>query len=55
MTRGHARCFLCGLSAREGALIRAGQLWACADDEACDERRAKRARDRDASKTEAGK
>jgi hypothetical protein len=55
MTRGHARCFRCGLSAREGALKQVGQLHSCADEEACDDRRAKRAQDRDASKTEAAK
>lgn len=56
MTAGvRAKCFLCQMTARQGALKQVGQLWACADDDKCDERRAKRAQDRDASKTEAGK
>ena len=49
MTPGvRAKCFLCGLAARQGALRPVGQLHACADEEACDDRRAKRIRDRDA-------
>lgn len=56
MTAGvRAKCFLCHMTARQGALKPVGQLHACADEEACDDRRAKRARDREASTTEAGK
>lgn len=56
MTPGpRAACFLCGMTARQGALKPVGQLWACKSDDDCDERRAKRVRDRDASRTEAGK
>jgi hypothetical protein len=52
MTPGpRAKCFLCGLSARQGALQKVGQLHACADEDACDDRRAKRAQER----AEAGK
>lgn len=56
MTAGvRAKCFLCQMTAQEGALKPVGQLWACKSDDDCDERRAKRVRDRDASRTEAGK
>ena len=52
MTAGaRAKCLLCGMTARQGALKLVGQLHACADEEACDERRAKRVQDR----MEAGK
>ena len=44
MTRGHAKCFLCGLSARQGALRPVGQLHACANEEECNQRRADRVR-----------
>ena len=43
-----AKCFLC--QARGGALRPVGQLWACADGAACDERRAERIRLRDTGK-----
>ena len=47
MTPGpRAACFLCGMTARQGALKPVGQLWACSDDDACDGRRAKRVQDR---------
>ena len=48
-----AKCFLCGMTARQGALKPVGQLWTCADGDECDKRRAKRVQDRMAS--EAGK
>ena len=48
MTPGvRAKCFLCGLTAHQGALKQVGQLWACTDGAACDERRAERIRLRD--------
>ena len=33
-----ARCFLCHTEARLGTLRRVGSLWACADEDRCDER-----------------
>jgi alpha-D-ribose 1-methylphosphonate 5-phosphate C-P lyase len=42
MARGHATCFLCGASARAVALRRVGQMHACSDEDACDERRRER-------------
>lgn len=55
MTRGHATCFLCGLSAREGALRQVGQLHACADEDGCNKRRADRVRARGNGTTEPAK
>jgi hypothetical protein len=55
MTRGHAKCFLCGLSAREGALKQVGQLHACADEDGCNQRRAERVRARGNGAPEAAK
>ena len=52
MTAGvRAKCFLCQMPARKGALKPVGQLYACADGDDCDKRRAKRVQDR----MEAGK
>ena len=52
MTAGvRAKCFLCQMTAREGALKPVGQLWTCADGEKCDERRAERVRARDTGMT----
>ena len=56
MTAGvRAKCFLCGLAARQGALRRVGQLLACKDEDECDDRRAQRIRDRDAARSGAAK